>query len=59
MYQPRPLEDLRHDAELFWVYVQDQWRMASIIWRSGMPSGVSFAPSAMTVSWEACRDLPA
>ena len=59
MYQPRPLKDLRHEAELFWVYVQNQWQMASIVWSKDAPSRVSFAPSSMTDSWEACRHLPA
>jgi hypothetical protein len=59
MYQPRPLKELHHEAELFWIYVENQWRMASIVWQGGMPSAVSFAPSAITDSWDACCHLPA
>ncbi|WP_158811788.1 hypothetical protein [Beijerinckia sp. L45] len=59
MYSPHPLEDLLHDADLFWIYLKGQWQMASIIWRGGRPLQVSVAPGAVIDSWEACRLLPA
>lgn len=59
MYDPRPLDSLKNEAGLFWVYLRGQWRMASIIWRQGQPSALSLAPDHRTDSWEACRLLPA
>ena len=56
MYDPRPLEDLRYEASLFWIFLRGQWRMASIICTKGNPSVV---PGLHTDSWESCRALPA